>query len=152
MSASSVVGLSASVEILNSFMGGTGGAQTEIAQTISLHCGVTHSPGKIEYNCRYFLMTFRKQIRKKIWSKWFPYSTGYYVSLPIEQFLKFKNPCSLVQISSYAVTGRKKSRCKRFSVKNIWSDHTELVRQINKLLKLVHQRVKCYLADCEHTT
>ncbi len=37
----------------------------EIAQTISLNCGVTHSPSKIELNCRYFLMTFRKQIHKK---------------------------------------------------------------------------------------
>jgi hypothetical protein len=23
---------------------------------------MTHSPGKIEYNCRYFIMSFRKQI------------------------------------------------------------------------------------------
>jgi hypothetical protein len=41
----------------------------EITQTISLNCGVTHSPGKIEHNCRYFLMTFRKQIRKNKFSK-----------------------------------------------------------------------------------
>jgi hypothetical protein len=26
---------------------------------------MTHSPGKIEYNCRYFIMTFRTQIHKK---------------------------------------------------------------------------------------
>ncbi len=36
----------------------------ETAQTIGLNCGVTHYPGKIEYNCRYFLMRFRKGIRK----------------------------------------------------------------------------------------
>jgi hypothetical protein len=35
----------------------------------SLNCGVTHSRGKIEYNCRYFLMTFRKRIRKNKFSK-----------------------------------------------------------------------------------
>ncbi len=60
MSASSVVGLSATVEILNRYMGGE--RRLEIAEKISLNCGVTHSP---EYNCHYFLMTFRKQIRKK---------------------------------------------------------------------------------------
>ncbi len=38
----------------------------EIAQTISMNCSMTHSPGKIEYNCRYFIMTFRMQIHKKI--------------------------------------------------------------------------------------
>ena len=31
----------------------------DIAQMIGLNCGVTHCPGKIEYNCRYFIMTFR---------------------------------------------------------------------------------------------
>jgi hypothetical protein len=41
----------------------------DIAQTIGLNCGVTHCPGKIEYNCRYFLMTFRKRIRKNKFSK-----------------------------------------------------------------------------------
>jgi hypothetical protein len=41
----------------------------DIAQTISLNCAVTHCPGKIEYNCRYFLMTFRKRIRKNKFSK-----------------------------------------------------------------------------------
>ncbi len=30
---------------------------------------MTHCPGKIEYNCRYFLMTFRKWIRKNKFSK-----------------------------------------------------------------------------------
>ena len=30
-----------------------------IAQTIGLNCSMTHSPGKIEYDCRYFIMTFR---------------------------------------------------------------------------------------------
>ena len=34
----------------------------DIAQTIGPNCSMTHSPGKIEYNCRYFIMTFRKQI------------------------------------------------------------------------------------------
>ena len=49
---------------------GRGGGERGIgrAQTISLNCGVTHSRGKIENNCRYFLMTFRKRIytQKKI--------------------------------------------------------------------------------------
>jgi hypothetical protein len=31
----------------------------------TLEDDVTHSRGKIEYNCRYFLMIFRKRIRKK---------------------------------------------------------------------------------------
>ncbi len=30
---------------------------------------MTHSPGKIEYNCRYFIMTFRTQIHKKKFCK-----------------------------------------------------------------------------------
>ncbi len=37
----------------------------DIAQTFGLNCSMTHSPGKIEYNCRYFIMTFRTQIHKK---------------------------------------------------------------------------------------
>jgi hypothetical protein len=37
----------------------------DIAQTIGLNCSMTHSPGKIEYNYRYFIMTFRTQIHKK---------------------------------------------------------------------------------------
>ena len=44
-------------------------ADQKKTQTISLNCGVTHSRGKIEYNCRYFLMTFRKRIRKNKFSK-----------------------------------------------------------------------------------
>ena len=50
---------------------GRGGGERGIdrAQTISLNCGVTHSRGKIEYNCRYFLMAFRKRIRKNKFSK-----------------------------------------------------------------------------------
>jgi hypothetical protein len=39
--------------------------RSEIAQTIGLNCSMTHSPGKIEYNCRYFIMTFCTQIHKK---------------------------------------------------------------------------------------
>jgi hypothetical protein len=31
----------------------------DIAQTIGPNCSMTHSPAKIEYNCRYFIMTFR---------------------------------------------------------------------------------------------
>ncbi len=41
---------------------GRGECWLEIAHTIGLNCGVTHSPGKIEYNCRYFILSFRKQI------------------------------------------------------------------------------------------
>jgi hypothetical protein len=36
---------------------------------IGLNCGVTHCPGKIEYNCRYFIMSFRTQIHKKKFGK-----------------------------------------------------------------------------------
>ncbi len=42
-----------------------GERRLEIAQTIGLSCNITHSPAKIEYNCRYFIMTFRIQIHKK---------------------------------------------------------------------------------------
>jgi hypothetical protein len=48
---------------------GRGERRLETAQTIGLNCGVTHCPGKIEYNCRYFLMTFRQRIRKDKFSK-----------------------------------------------------------------------------------
>ncbi len=43
------------------FVGGASADQKK-TQMIFLNCGVTHSPGKIEYNCGYFIMTFRKQI------------------------------------------------------------------------------------------
>ncbi len=43
-----------------------GERRLEIAQTIGLNCSTTHSPGKMEYNCGYFIMTFRMQIHKKI--------------------------------------------------------------------------------------
>jgi hypothetical protein len=80
---------------------------------------MTHSPGKIEYICRYFIMSFRKQIGEYKFGKncfytlrstmshspstnssslikiTAAYSTGYYVSPPIDQYLKFKNHCSL---------------------------------------------------------
>jgi hypothetical protein len=62
----SVVSFSATEEILNRYMGERGGERgLEKAQTIGLNCGVTHSRGKIEYKCCFFLMTFRKQIHKK---------------------------------------------------------------------------------------
>ncbi len=51
-------------------MGEWGGERwRDIAQTIGLNCGMTHCPGKIEYNCRCFLMIFRKLIRKNKFSK-----------------------------------------------------------------------------------
>jgi hypothetical protein len=46
-----------------------GERRLEIAQTMGLNCSMTHSPGKIEYNCRYFIMTFRTQIHKKKFGK-----------------------------------------------------------------------------------
>jgi hypothetical protein len=58
--------------------------------TISLNCGVNHNPGKIEYNCRYFIMSFRKHIGEKEFGKNDFQGTGYYVSAPIAQYLKFK--------------------------------------------------------------
>ncbi len=48
---------------------GRGERRLETAQTIGLNCGMTHCPGKIEYNCHYFLMTFRMRIRKNKFSK-----------------------------------------------------------------------------------
>jgi hypothetical protein len=42
-----------------------GERRLEIAQTNGLNCSMTHSPGEIENNCRYFIMTFRTQIHKK---------------------------------------------------------------------------------------
>ncbi len=54
-------------------MGEGGGGGIDKAQTISLNCGVTHSRGKIEFNCRYFLMTFRK---KKLCKNDFPTLQG----------------------------------------------------------------------------
>jgi hypothetical protein len=66
----SVVSFSATVEILiRLYRRGGGERRLDTAQTIGPNCGVTHSPGKIEYNCRYFLMTFRKRIRKNKFSK-----------------------------------------------------------------------------------
>jgi hypothetical protein len=66
----SVVSFSATVEILiRLYRRGAGERRLDTAQTIGRNCGVTHSPGKIEYNCRYFLMTFRKRIRKNKFSK-----------------------------------------------------------------------------------
>ncbi len=66
----SVVSFSATVEILiRLYRRGGGERQLDTAQTIGPNCGVTHSPGKIVYNCRYFLMTFRKRIRKNKFSK-----------------------------------------------------------------------------------
>ena len=63
MSTYSVVSFSATVEILNRYIGEAGGsADQKKTQTIGPNCSMTHSPGKIEYNCRYFIMTFRKQI------------------------------------------------------------------------------------------
>ncbi len=54
-------------------MGEAGGALTRNSsvteQTIGLDCSMTHSPGKIEYNCRYFIMSFRTQIHKKKFGK-----------------------------------------------------------------------------------
>ncbi len=65
MSAYSVVSFSATVEILNRYIGEAGGsADQKKTQTIGPNCSMTHSPGKIEYNCRYFIMTFRKQIEE----------------------------------------------------------------------------------------
>ena len=62
----SVVSFSATVEILiRLYRRGGGERRPDTAQTIGPNCGVTHSPGKIEYNCHYFLMTFRTQIHKK---------------------------------------------------------------------------------------
>jgi hypothetical protein len=50
-------------------MGAGGERGIDRAQAISLNCGVIHSRGKIECNCRYFLMTFRKRIRKNKFNK-----------------------------------------------------------------------------------
>jgi hypothetical protein len=58
------------VEILIHYLGEAGGSADQItAQTIGLNCGVTHCPGKIEYYCHYFIMSFRTQIHKKKFGK-----------------------------------------------------------------------------------
>jgi hypothetical protein len=55
---------------LQLFIGGRGAsADQKKTQTISLNCGVTHSPDKIEYNCRHFIMSFRKHIGAKKFGK-----------------------------------------------------------------------------------
>jgi hypothetical protein len=61
------------VKITAVYLIGGRGASADQKKTpmISLNCGVTHSPGKIEYNCRYFIMTFRTQIHKKKFCKKF---------------------------------------------------------------------------------
>jgi hypothetical protein len=70
MSAYSVVSFSATVEILIRYLGeARGERRLDIAQTIGPNCSMTHIPGKIEYNCRYFIMTFRTQIHKKKFGK-----------------------------------------------------------------------------------
>ncbi len=70
MPASGVVSFLATVLRLQRFIGGRGAsADQKKTQTISLNCGVTHSPGKIEYNCRYFMMSFRKHIGEKKFGK-----------------------------------------------------------------------------------
>ena len=53
------------VKITAVYRGPGASADQKKTQTISLNLGVTHSPGKIEYNCRYFIMTFRTQIHQK---------------------------------------------------------------------------------------
>ncbi len=58
------------ITVVYRFIVGCGeSADQKKTQTISLNCGVTHSPGKIEYNCRYFIMTFRTQIHQKKFGK-----------------------------------------------------------------------------------
>jgi hypothetical protein len=65
MPASSAVGLSRNCVNIKPLYGrGEGERRLEKTQTIGLNCGMTHSPGKIEYYCRYFIMTFRTQIHK----------------------------------------------------------------------------------------
>ncbi len=66
MPAWSVVSFSGIVQRLKRFRGERG---LDIAQTIGPNCSMTHSPDKIEYNCRYFIMTFRMQIHKKKFGK-----------------------------------------------------------------------------------
>jgi hypothetical protein len=55
---------------IKGFIAGRGeSADQKKTQTISPNGSMTHSPGKTEYNCRYFLMTFRKRIGKNKFSK-----------------------------------------------------------------------------------
>ena len=67
--ACSSVGFSNCGNINPLFRRGRGERRIATAQTIGLNCGVTHCPGKIEYNCRYFIMSFRTQIHKKKFGK-----------------------------------------------------------------------------------
>ncbi len=54
--------------------GGGGERGIDRAQTMGPNCSMTHSPGKIEYNCRYFIMSFRKQIGEYKFGKKFFYT------------------------------------------------------------------------------
>ncbi len=67
----SAVGFSTTVQRLKRFiMEGAGRAQIRNStDDRSELYSMTHSPGKIEYNCRYFIMTFRTQIHKKKFGK-----------------------------------------------------------------------------------
>jgi hypothetical protein len=62
MPASSVVSHSATVEILNRYMGEGGGALTRYSTDDRSELWRDSLTHKIEYNCRYFIMSFRKQI------------------------------------------------------------------------------------------
>ncbi len=81
------------------FRRGRGERRIATAQTIGLNCGRTQCPGKIEYNCRYFIMSFRTQIHKKKSVKMV--FIHYRVLCPTAhwQCLKFKNHCSLLPTS-----------------------------------------------------
>jgi hypothetical protein len=68
MIASSVIGLSATCgHIKPLYERGEEERRLEKTQTISLH--LWPSPAKIEYYCRYFIMTFRKLIGEKQFGK-----------------------------------------------------------------------------------
>ncbi len=75
-----------------------GERRLEKAQTIAPNCGKTSSPGKIKYNCRYFIMTFRTHIHKKNSAKmvFILYRVLYSTATFLDPFFEFKNRCSLL--------------------------------------------------------
>ncbi len=78
----------------------------EIAQTIGLNCSMTHSPGKIEYNCRYFIMSFRKQIDKYKFGK-----NSFHTIQSTMSHRPLTNASSLKITAAYPTASRFPSKC-----------------------------------------
>ncbi len=96
-----VVSFSATVEILTIIWEKPGGALTRNSTDDRSELWRDSKPVKIEYNCRYFILSFRRQIGEHKFGKngfHTLQSTMSHRPPPIDQFLKFKNHCSLIFI------------------------------------------------------